>query len=342
MSINFIYRVGLLLCGPLSLSSHLSSTTSPRYYCSSSSQQGELCGQSPRARVHNTMSAKPSIVVHINSKRRRRGESVNNDSSECSPGGNLQDSVHLSEKFPSQGGFSSLVTGQGDFVRELYGFPTQVLSSSERESVLKKFVAKLYHVQEGSHNEVEKILFRLVPTKECKRRHVIEPKIVQTINNNVINLPEEGFIVPLAQLAYSTPGHRLPPVADVLTARSPKDSLRIINHLQLSDADCRYVKGISLVCLASEYSVKKAKCEVMGNGGKGWVESEKLSFKQWFRYEGEEMKHYKNGYPARKEIVVGRIRKENILEAVQHFAESITDYVDMQSYENCPEILHDT
>ena len=35
------------------------------------------------------------------------------------------------------------------------------------------------------------------------------------------------------------------------------------------------------------------------------------------------------------------IKKENIVTAVQHFADSITDYVDMQSYDNCPEVLND-
>ena len=336
MSIKFIYTVGLVLCGPL-LSSH---SYSPEYW-SSTFQLQALFDQ--RSRIDNTMSSKPSIAVNINRKRHRGGNSANSDSSDCSPVRNFPDPVYLSEKIPPQGGFSSLVTTQGgDIVRELYGFPTKVLSASERETVVKQFVAKLYHIQEGSHYEVEKILLRLAPSKECKRRHVIEPKSANTINNNVANMPAEDFRVPLGQLANSTPGPRLPPVTDVLTTRSPIDSLRIINHLQLSDADCRYIRGISLVSLATEYSVKKVKCEVMGNGGKGWVESEKLSFKQWFRDEEQEVKHFKNGHPARKEVVVGKIRKENIVAAVQHFADSITDYVDMQSYDNCPEILHDT
>ena len=138
--------------------------------------------------------------------------------------------------------------------------------------------------------EVENILSRLAPSKECKRRHVIEPsKKGNTLSHNVISLPEENFKKPTPVLARSTPGPRLPPAPDIHTPRSARDSLKIINHLQLSDADCRYIRGISLVSLATEYSVKKLWGEVMCNTGKGWVEVEQLSFKQWFRNNDQEL-----------------------------------------------------
>ena len=109
---------------------------------------------------------------------------------------------------------------------------------------------------------------------------------------------------------------------DIFTPHTASDSLRIINHLQLSNDDCRYVKSISLVGLNTEYSVKKLRSKLVGNG-----------------------KNYKNGQPARKEIVIGKIPKEHMHAAVQHWADILTDqgqYVDMQSLENCPEDLHDS
>ena len=163
--------------------------------------------------------------------------------------------------------------------------------------------------------------------------------------NNVDNLPLDGFRRPDPGLAISTPGPRVATVRDIFTPHTASDSLRIINHLQLSNDDCRYVKSISLVGLNTEYSVKKLRSKLMGNYGKGWVEADKISVKKWFRKPENEDENYKNGQPARKEIVIGKIPKEHMHAAVQHWADILTDqgqYVDMQSLENCPEDLHDS
>ena len=79
----------------------------------------------------------------------------------------------------------------------------------------------------------------------------------------------------------------------------------------------------------------------MGNAGKGWVEAEQLSFKQWFRNSEQENIHCKNSQPARKEVFVGRIKSENIIPAVEHFASCVEDYIDLESLDNCPESLRD-
>ena len=77
----------------------------------------------------------------------------------------------------------------------------------------------------------------------------------------------------------------------------------------------------------------------MGNTGKGWVEVEQLSFKQWFRNKDQEISHYKNNQPVRKEVFVGRIKDENMIPAVEYFASCVEDYIDLESLENCPESL---
>ena len=53
------------------------------------------------------------------------------------------------------------------------------------------------------------------------------------------------------------------------------------------------------------------------------------------------MTHFTNGQPARKDVVVGTISREYIVAALQHFADAVTDYVDLQSYEDCPDVLYD-
>ena len=312
------------------------------FWCRSarvSGNQLELTGNSSSG---TRMATKPIVVV--NSKRRRRSGSSSSSNSDHSPPPPPHrakcKSPHLSDIIPARGGYSVLVTEEGDTVREVYGFPTTVLSPSERESTVKTFIRKLYHLEETCVKEVENILSRLAPSKECKRRHVIEPsKKMNTLSYNVNSLPEEIFKKPSPVLARSTPGPRLPPAPDINTPRSARDSLKIINHLQLSDSDCRFVRGISLVALASEYSVKKLRREVMGNTGKGWVEVEQLSFKQWFRNNEQEISHYRNNQPAKKEVFVGKIKYENIIPAVAHFASCVEDYVDLESLENCPASL---
>ena len=44
------------------------------------------------------------------------------------------------------------------------------------------------------------------------------------------------------------------------------------------------------------------------------------------------------------DVVLGRIPSDNIAMAVQHWADLLTqrgEYVDLQKFENCPEILYD-
>ena len=50
------------------------------------------------------------------------------------------------------------------------------------------------------------------------------------------------------------------------------------------------------------------------------------------------------GEPAKQEIVFGRIPKSDIITAVKHWASVLTSeglYCDMQSWDNCPDILRD-
>ena len=46
----------------------------------------------------------------------------------------------------------------------------------------------------------------------------------------------------------------------------------------------------------------------------------------------------------RQEIIVSKISKDDIQNAVQHWASTLTDrgeFIELQQFENCPEILHD-
>ena len=164
------------------------------------------------------------------------------------------------------------------------------------------------------------------------------------LSQNVEIIPHDGFKKPDSALAPSTPGPRVCKVPNIYTPYSVIDSLRIINHLLLSDDDARYVRAISLICLAPEYSVKKKRAELLGNNGKGWVVSEKVTFKKWYRHETGELKHFKKGQPERKEVFIGKISKEDIASALQHWANVVTesgDFVEMQSLEHCPKVLED-
>ena len=241
----------------------------------------------------------------------------------------------------SAGGFTFFETG-GGLSRDIYVFPTKLLSSKDREYFVKQFVAKLYGLNGGQPDEVDKILTKIAPAKECNKSHTLEPSKIGSLSSNVEILPEDGFRKPEVKLANSTPGPRLSKVRDITTVRSPSDSLRVINHLQLSNDDCRYIRGISLVGLSSEYSVTKLKASLMGNEGKGWVEARQVSVKQWFRNKAQEVDHYKNGQPVRKSIVIGSIDKVNLKAALQNFADKLTElgqYLGLESLEDCPESL---
>ena len=251
--------------------------------------------------------------------------------------------VKLREKLSSAGGFTSLLTNEG--VREIYGFPTKILSRQERESCVKEFILKLYKINgEEKYRDVDKILLKISPKIECKRPHLLENSHSKNLVQNVEMLPPDGFVQPNAVLALSTPGPRLSKVKNIYSSHSATDSLKVINHLGLSEDDARYVRGISLVGLSTEYSVKQRKSEIMGNDGKGWVVAKKVTIKKWYRKKENEVNNYKHGEPAIKEIALGHIPKENIQQAIQHWAQLISNqgqYIEMQSMEFCPTILND-
>ena len=96
--------------------------------------------------------------------------------------------------------------------------------------------------------------------------------------------------------------------------------------------------------MASEYSVSKVRREILGNNGNGWVKAQKVTVKTWYREEGQEINNYVNGEPAKKDIVIASINKNDIVTALQHFADVIVEqgqYVDLQTFDNCPEVLRD-
>ena len=94
--------------------------------------------------------------------------------------------------------------------------------------------------------------------------------------------------------------------------------------------------------LATEYSVNQLRREIMGNRGQGWVKASRVSIKTWYREEEQEIRHHVNGEPVRRDIIIGSIVKENILSTIQHFIDIISEqgqFVELQTFENCPEIL---
>ena len=93
------------------------------------------------------------------------------------------------------------------------------------------------------------------------------------------------FRSPDPNISPKTPGPRVSKVADLDTPHTPEDSLRIINHLQLSDYQCRYIRKISLIGLSSEFSAKQLRQKLLGNEGKGFLEAEK-----WYRDLNQEKK----------------------------------------------------
>ena len=196
------------------------------------------------------MSEKPSIVV-TSYKRRRQSSGSSECGGDSSPTRKSEnETIKLGDKMSSAGGFTFFDMG-GELSRNIYVFPTKLLSSKDRENVVKQFVAKLYDLYGDYTEEVNKILVRITPEKECNITHTFEHCKIGPLSNNVDILPADGFRRPEVKLANSTPGPRLSKVRDVCTVRSPSDSLRVINHLQLSDDDCRYVRGISLLGLAT-------------------------------------------------------------------------------------------
>ena len=254
------------------------------------------------------------------------------------------------------GGFSNLVPTRGHLRKHAFLFPsTKLLSSKEREIHVRKFIAALYNVTdaggEDTEQRIDKILSKLAPGpvkpyRECEKFHLNETGQAKNISQNVQMLPQNAvFLSPQPKIAPSTPGPRVSNVEDLNTSHTPADSLRIINHLQLSEDACRYIRKISLIGLSSEYSVKKLRHELLGNDGKGYVEAKKLIVKKWYRDYNQELKNFEKGGPKQQEVIVGCIPSDNIAIAVQHWAEQLTqrdEYVDLQQFENCPDILRDT
>ena len=311
-----------------------------------------------------TMSWLSYVVVHKANKatQRQRLSSQSSDNSEeeyhnCvstpsvsrdhSPNrGDSGDIIRLKNIIGGSGGFSYIVSDGGQDIRQIFGFPTRIVSSSQREQLVREFVFKLYNISGDNKNEeVNKILGKLAPTNECKKQHLTKTNQVRSLVQNVEILPTDGFKKPSSGLAVSTPGPRLCTVPNIYTPHTATDSLRVITHLQLSDDDCRYIRGVSMVGLSSEYAVKKLRTQLMGNQGQGWVKTEKLTLNKWFRTEANEIKNYKRGEPAKKEIIIGKIPKRDLNTAVKHWAEVLTSdgqYCDMQTLDNCPDILKDT
>ena len=91
--------------------------------------------------------------------------------------------------------------------------------------------------------------------------------------------------------------------------------------------------------------MKRLRSQLAGNLGKGWTQAEIISLKKWYRDKNKEVRNSVAGIEERLDVVVAKIPKDKITVAVQHWATSLTDrgkFVEMQSFENCPPILHDT
>ena len=106
-----------------------------------------------------TMSAKPHIAMN-NYKRRRSGSSVCSDSSPIRSSEN--ENVQLGDRISSAGGFTSLAMG-GELLRNIYVFPTKLVSSEDRENIVTQFVAKIYNFGGDYNDDVNKpIIFNIL------------------------------------------------------------------------------------------------------------------------------------------------------------------------------------
>ena len=336
------------------------SSTARREQCYSSSVRMEHGESSAGRRKQGDRSPVRRELGESSPGRRKQGDRSpvrrEQDESSQSPGRRKQgdssplrreqgDTVRLKNVISSDGGFSYILNSGGEVKRQVYLFPTKVVTSKQRSDCVREFIGKLYEFNgEDKNAKVDNVLCKLTP--ECTRQHIAESSQAKMISKNVRRLPDAGgFKKPNPDLAPSTPGPRVSQVKDIYTPHTPRDSLRIMTHLQLSEDDGRYVRSISLVGLASEYSIKQLKTELLGNSGKGWVKAEKLTFKKWFRTRPNEIKNSENGKAAVKEIIIGKIPKEDIIPAVKHWADTLSrsdQYVDMQDMPDCPDILRDT
>ena len=291
---------------------------------------------------------KPFIVLSKSTHKSRESQrrvSETSDNSDTSPASSRESSPSciLSSKIRAEGGFTDFSNS------DIFVFPSKITSPGKRAEYTREFIAHLYSIK-GDNKDIEvmEIIKKLGPVEnplKCNKIHLNEISQSRIVAQNVENVSADNlFRTPDPKhLAPSTPGPRVSKVPNIDTTHTPDDSLRIINHLSLSDDDARYIRGIGLVGLSSEYSVKKLRTELLGNNGKGWAKAEQFTVKKWFRYENKEIENTVDGEEPKHEVVIARIPKEEIITAVQHWASTLTErgqFVDLQSFDNCPEILH--
>ena len=294
---------------------------------------------------------KPFIILDKStnkSRKRKRDSSESSDSETLSSPASSRDSSPVfnpsfSDEITSAGGFTKTLDGSQ---KQVFVFPTKTISPYQRMQYVREIISKLYNVRsDQKETHIDKILQKLGPgPPKCEKIHIQELSQARVLSQNVESYPSSVFKTPDPKLAPSTPGPRVEKVPNIDTPHTPEDSLKIINHLGLSDDDARFVRGISLIGLSSEGSVKRLRKELLGNAGQGWATSESISVKKWFRDGNKEIQNKVGGEPMRQEIIVCKISKDDIQNAVQHWASTLTDrgeFIELQQFENCPEILHD-
>ena len=132
----------------------------------------------------------PYIVVQKANKatQRHRSSSLSSNTSEddyhscqsspsisrdSSPVREQGDSVRLKDVISSDGGFSYIFTNGGEVKRQVYLFPTKVGTSKQRCDCVKELLGNLYNFNgEDSKTNVDKVLSKLAPDKECKKPHM--------------------------------------------------------------------------------------------------------------------------------------------------------------------------
>ena len=250
----------------------------------------------------------------------KRSDSSGSSSSSTSSPARSRDSSpahpYLKDRVSSAGGFTVILSeGGGAAEKAVFVFPSKKLSPLQREQHVREFIAKLYNVSgDLAAPKIDEIIDNLIPNKtptQCNKIHLQEVSQARNLAENVELLPPSDiFKTPTPKLAPSTPGPRISKVPNLNTPHTPEDSLRIINHLGLSDDDCRYVRGISMIGLSSEHSVKKLRSGLLGNGGQGWGKSEKISVKKWFRDKNIELKNRVDGSQSGRKLLSVESQKQ--------------------------------
>ena len=76
--------------------------------------------------------------------------------------------VQLSDRLSSAGGYTSIITSGGAVKRDVFSFPTKLLTPSQREQCVKEFIAKLYQLNDGNQNyHINQILYKIAPDRDC-------------------------------------------------------------------------------------------------------------------------------------------------------------------------------